>query len=45
MKNPFGIRRLATGIAVFAAAGLTASSQVVFTGMMCYLHEDSCFRL
>lgn len=32
MKNPFGIRRLATGIAVFAAAGLTASSQVVFTG-------------
>ena len=32
MKNPFGIRRLATGIAVFAAAGLTASAQVVFTG-------------
>lgn len=32
MKNPFGIRRLATGIAVLAAAGLTASAQVVFTG-------------
>lgn len=32
MKNPFGIRRLATGIAVLAAAGLTASGQVVFTG-------------
>lgn len=45
MKNPFGIRRLATGIAVLAAAALTASGQVVFTGMMCYLHEDSCFRL
>lgn len=32
MKNPFGIRRLAAGIAVLAAAGLTASAQVVFTG-------------
>lgn len=32
MKNPFGIRRLATGIAVLAASGLTASAQVVFTG-------------
>lgn len=32
MKNPFGIRRQATGIAVLAAAALTASAQVVFTG-------------